>query len=73
MCFDVRQKFWLLVCRYAYKKIVIPFGYPDGIPEIRDFKAKCIAYAPRQKRMNDWCCQGDGHYLCKECAYYTKE
>jgi hypothetical protein len=41
---------------------------------MRDPENRCHAYEPRPRELNDFRdCQGDGHYLCKECCHFVKE
>lgn len=66
------KKFWLFVCRFAYRRCADPVPEtPVGLPQMRDPKARCEYYAPRPAAF-DFTCGGDGHYLCKECAHWTK-
>jgi len=67
-------KFWLWLCRFAYRRLCSKTGYdgkkPVGIPAQRDPDSPCEYYSPKAWR-GDWndCC-GDGHYLCNECCHY---
>lgn len=37
---------------------------------MRDPESRCHCYEPREKRAIDFGgCEGDGHYLCKECCH----
>jgi hypothetical protein len=68
------EKIWRGIIRFAWRRIVKPGGkIPDGVPTIRDAEARCEAYSPRKRSPRDWDCQGDGHYLCDECAFHVKE
>jgi len=66
------DKFWLWLARFAVKRLTLKYGalIPDGIPTIRDREARCWAYEPRKKKLVDFDCHGDGHYLCKECCHF---
>jgi hypothetical protein len=68
--------FWIWLMRFAYKraKVSIP-KLGVGIPSMRDPDNKCEFYTPRKRRGGDAPadCQSDGHYLCKECIFYTIE
>ena len=69
------KRFWLRVCRFAYRRLDIPHrGEPDGIPFRRSPDYPCEGYSPRDRLLGDWRgCQGDGHYLCVECAHFEGE
>jgi hypothetical protein len=63
-------RFWLWLARFAFRRMAGPDSrIPTRIPTIRDPEARCSGYAPRARREGDWDCQGDGHYLCGECAH----
>jgi hypothetical protein len=65
----VRQRFWLWLMRYCYRKVVIVTQVPDGVPSIRSMTDPCPGYAPRKRRLGDFQdCETDGHYLCQECC-----
>ena len=71
---NIKGLFWLALLRYAYKKTGIPEErMPVGIPGNRDPNARCDGFAPRNRFGSDFTCDGDGHYLCKECAHHKKE
>ncbi len=44
---------------------------PDGIPGIRDADAPCTDFQPGARDTSAGICNGDGHYLCKECQHFT--
>jgi hypothetical protein len=62
---------WKAVALYAYRRWAEGCPTPPvGTPFVRDPADRCVAYAPRKPRPDDWCdCEGDGHYLCKACAH----
>ncbi len=71
-------KFWLWLCRFAYRRLCRKVGGEDkrpvGIPAQRDPDNPCESYSPRIKYGGDWSdCQGDGHYLCNECCHYSEK
>lgn len=73
------QKILLWICKWAYRKLKHSNGrnefggIPTGIPHMRDPHALCTSYSPRKRKMGDFKCGGDGHYLCKEeCAFYVE-
>lgn len=41
---------------------------PDGTPGVRDEDALCQDFAPGTP--NGSACEGDGHYLCRECLVW---
>lgn len=65
------NKFWKWLCLYAYKKIQTdPQLIKTGIPGIRDIDNPCKSFSPGKMRVSGFMhCDGDGHYLCKECRY----
>lgn len=66
----MKQKFWLWVMRFAYRRTVIITAVPDGVPTHRSMDAPCSGYMPRKATLQDWIsCQTDGHYLCGECCH----
>lgn len=66
----MRQKFWLWVMRFAYRRTVIVTQVPDGVPTLRSMDAPCSGYMPRRATLQDYVsCQTDGHYLCQECCH----
>lgn len=70
------KMFWLWLCRFSYRRLAHKklSTIPVGIPGMRDPQHKCTMYAPRPPIAEDWkSCQGDGHYLCAECAYFKPE
>lgn len=70
-------RFWLWLCRFAYRRLRQRTAYrdlPHGIPGVRDPDHPCPIYAPRKRELGDWStCQGDGHYLCQECALLQRD
>ncbi len=69
---NTKTKFWLWLCRLAYRKMKISQNkLPVGIPGMRDPDNKCEAYTPRKKPISEpsAICETDGHYLCIECAF----
>lgn len=61
--------------RYTFRKlnglVRHKSEYPTGIPKHRDPRAECDSYWPSklQRRYTSPVCDGDGHYLCNECAF----
>lgn len=70
----LRQKFWVAVARFAFRRArIITEKAPTGLPGIRDSAHPCRMYAPRRPHVLDFQdCQGDGHYLCGECAHIDR-
>lgn len=66
--------FWIWLMRFAYRKIKSPIKMGVGVPGNRDPESPCKFYAPRKRVQGDGPadCQGDGHYLCKECIFFEK-
>lgn len=69
-----------------YKKLTLFFyslwikhegvDIPVGIPGNRDPNAKCEYYKPIKHKQGVYypsTCNGDGHYLCKKCIYFTDD
>lgn len=54
----------------AVRHKLTPERIPDGTPGVRDASAPCVDFRPGKP---DGECDGDGHYLCAECAERTKE
>lgn len=67
--------FWRGVCRFAFRRLSIPHRQePDGIPLRRSADDPCAGYSPRHFIGGDWLgCEGDGHYLCRECVHFSGE
>jgi len=65
----MKQRFWLWVMRFAYRRVVIVTQVPDGVPTIRSTEDPCPGYAPRPRSGREWRCDSDGHYLCQECSH----
>lgn len=74
---SLRNRFWVWLLRFAYRRIKpILDRVPNGVPCIRDIDNPCEGYSPTKamKEGANWHrCQGDGHYLCKECVFWTGE
>ena len=70
----MKQKFYKWLLRFSYRKLQHEITkLPDGIPGIRDIEAKCTGYSPRKLSFGEFAeCEGDGHYLCRECCFYLK-
>lgn len=75
----MRKKFWLWLCKFSYRQLVLEVkneegNLPDGIPGVRDQLHQCTGYAPRKRKpmIDHFECNGDGHYLCRECALFVK-
>ena len=66
--------FWIWLMRFAYKRVKTPIVMGVGAPGNRDPENPCHWYAPRKRVPGDSKaeCEGDGHYLCKECIFYEK-
>jgi len=70
----LKQRLWLSVVRFAFRRAAFQAAFaPDGVPGIRDRRAKCTGYAPRKSQPADFECIGDGHHLCAECAHLVRE
>ena len=67
----LRQECWRQVMVFAYRRMrIIARIEPVGIPGRRDPENPCHGFEPRRAGDKDWGhCQGDGHYLCQECAH----
>lgn len=65
--------FWVWLCRFAYRKAKSKVKFGTGIPGNRDPENPCIGYSPRKRTDGDSEpeCDGDGHYLCKECIFFN--
>ncbi len=71
---NLKQRFWMWVMLFAYRRAVIVTEVPDGVPTVRSMADPCPAYAPRKSRSGDWQnCETDGHYLCRECCHRRLE
>lgn len=68
-------RFWRWAALFAWRRWSRAEGRrPVGVPGNRDPESPCPAYAPRRPRFGDFKdCEGDGHYLCKECAHRATE
>ena len=66
------QWFWLWLCRFAYRRLKASNpNMPIGVPNNRDPESPCPAFDPRPTKMGDYRdCEGDGHFLCKECRWF---
>lgn len=62
-----------LASRVAHRRWNDPARIPDGVPGIRDIENPCHCYSPAARLhvlgANAMGCQGDGHYLCRECRW----
>lgn len=68
----MKTKFFKWLMRFAYRQIKIAQpNFTTGIPGMRDPESECSMYSPRKRVAGDMLpnCVGDGHYLCKECAF----
>lgn len=67
----MKHKFWLWLLRLSYTKIATASPeLPDGVPGFRSKDNPCTGYSPRKVLLFDYReCEGDGHYLCKECCH----
>lgn len=69
---------WMLrlAARVAHRRWNPRERIPDGIPGIRDVKNPCEFYSPASHRLAltqaAHGCQGDGHYLCRECRWHDR-
>lgn len=63
------KRFWVWLCRFAWLRAFgrKPSGVPVGLLGHRDPKARCEFYWPVKNPSYRGECQGDGHYLCREC------
>jgi hypothetical protein len=68
------RRFWRAVALFAYRRWAVPNGRkPVGLPGNRDPENPCVVYEPRPVEPGDFAdCQGDGHYLCKECCHLDR-
>lgn len=69
----MKNKFWKWLALFAYKQIKDdPKAIKYGIPGQRDVDNPCKSYFPGQheKYRGFNHCDGDGHYLCKECRFF---
>lgn len=70
---------WLLrvAVRIAHRRWNDSERIPDGIPGIRDVDNPCKCYSPsvalRILGQDAPGCQGDGHYLCRECRWLCED
>lgn len=65
------RPFWRWLALFAYRRWAIK-GQPKpaGVPGNRDPSHPCDYYSPRPRLLSDFSdCQGDGHYLCRECCH----
>lgn len=69
----MRERFWLWLMRFTYRRLGPGGLLPDGVPGLRSAEHPCTTYAPRRARWSDGLrlCHGDGHYLCRECAFFA--
>lgn len=69
------KPFWKAIALFAYRRwATADEAKPTGIPGNRDPKFICTAFSPRQWEPGDFRdCEGDGHYLCKECCHLKSE
>lgn len=69
------QWIWLKILRFSYRCLDLDCSEePMGIPGRRDPNNRCDFYSPRSPQQGNWRdCNGDGHYLCKECCYFKPE
>jgi len=44
-----------------------------GIRGIRDPDAPCVDFEPDKSKLVASECDGDGHYLCRDCVHYSGE
>jgi hypothetical protein len=67
----MKRRIWLWLLRLSYTKIATASPeLPDGVPGFRSKDAQCSGYSPRKLKPGDFTdCEGDGHYLCKECCH----
>jgi hypothetical protein len=68
-----RGRFWVWLCRLAYRRAVKRGPVPSGLPGHRDPDATCRAYFPVKAPSGDGPCESDGHYLCSGCEWITAE
>jgi hypothetical protein len=69
------KPFWHWLFRFAFRRYMAGTprtDLPDGIPLLRDPEGPCTFYEPRRRELGDFSdCQGDGHYLCRECCHHV--
>jgi hypothetical protein len=66
-----------LALRIAHRRWNNRERIPDGVPGIRDIENPCKCYSPSERTPilgeDALGCQGDGHYLCRECRWLVEE
>lgn len=73
---ELMTKMYRSLAIYFYKKWgenIIYDRNPVGIPNQRDPESECEYYTPHKNKTLKPVCQGDGHYLCSNCKYFSKE
>lgn len=74
---NLRNRILVAAIRWLYRRMRIENDrMPTGVPTIRDPDARCEFYSPRGRLAGSggWIgCQGDGHYLCRECERFEPE
>jgi len=69
----MRQRIAILLWRIIVRIVKSSKIKPVGIPHQRDSESPCEYYAPGNRDVYDFKdCEGDGHYLCKNCFHYLK-
>lgn len=67
------KRFWVWLCRLAYRKVRKRGKIPTGLPGHRDPDSRCDQYFPVLKPSGNGPCESDGHYLCRECEWVTQD
>lgn len=69
--------FWHAVAKFAYRRYIRRSEdngvRPVGIPGNRDPQNPCTAFVPSRASGFRRDCEGDGHYLCRECALLRRD
>ena len=63
------RRFWVWLCRFAFRRAFRPGKIPAGLPGHRDPDHVCASYWPIKKPSGHGQCQTDGHYLCAGCEW----
>ncbi len=65
------MRFWLKILRFAYRRLPEDDDH-EGIPGKRSKADPCEEYSPRNRQRYTGRCDGDGHYLCRECKHLNE-
>lgn len=63
---------WMHIARFFWRLAAEPvYKAPTGLPHMRDPDSRCHVFEPRKQHAGDFAdCEGDGHYLCKQCCHF---